>query len=468
MAKVYVFFWFDVEDYITPQSDEALKRLLEIFERQNVRGTFKLVGEKLRVLKKRNRKDILEKLRHQDIGYHTDFHSKHPTVSEYLKDLGWEEGVREFEIREKEGVDDIERIFGRVPSCYGQPGGAWAPQVYEVMKKWRIPIYLDETNHIGLNSQPFWYCGILNILNLRSNCTRVSLKEGKIGLEKAKKEFQDIYEKLHSQGGTISIYYHPCEFVTNEFWDKVNFAEGKNTHPSEYQPSPLKSSSQVEEGFKLFEDYLSCIKAYKDLEIVTAQEAPAIYPDLARQKEFSLEEIKDLFSKVEEELTYQVLDKISLSLAELFCLASSFLNSYIQNKILPQKVIIHQLMGPGERIEGIKTPFYFSWDSFAKTCIEVERYLRKVKHTPEEIFIEEKRVTPADFFFTAAKLIKKIIEDNHPPTKIKIRQARIALEKYVTGKESWGWVIFPKGFNAPKVINLGKLQTWTLKPALID
>jgi len=27
MAKVYVFFWFDVEDYITPQSDEALKKL---------------------------------------------------------------------------------------------------------------------------------------------------------------------------------------------------------------------------------------------------------------------------------------------------------------------------------------------------------------------------------------------------------------------------------------------------------
>ena len=34
-----VLFWFDVEDYITPESDDALKGLLEIFESHGVQGS---------------------------------------------------------------------------------------------------------------------------------------------------------------------------------------------------------------------------------------------------------------------------------------------------------------------------------------------------------------------------------------------------------------------------------------------
>ena len=39
MPKVYACFWFDVEDYITPESDDALKSLLDIFLERGARGT---------------------------------------------------------------------------------------------------------------------------------------------------------------------------------------------------------------------------------------------------------------------------------------------------------------------------------------------------------------------------------------------------------------------------------------------
>ncbi|HHY97723.1 MAG TPA: hypothetical protein GX509_03175 [Firmicutes bacterium] len=57
-----------------------------------------MVGEKLRALKRRRRQDILAGLRNHEIGYHTNLHSVHPTVAEYLKDLGWEEGIEEFDM----------------------------------------------------------------------------------------------------------------------------------------------------------------------------------------------------------------------------------------------------------------------------------------------------------------------------------------------------------------------------------
>ena len=43
--QVYVFFWFDVEDYVTPESDVALGRLVDIFDRHGLKATFKRVGE---------------------------------------------------------------------------------------------------------------------------------------------------------------------------------------------------------------------------------------------------------------------------------------------------------------------------------------------------------------------------------------------------------------------------------------
>ncbi len=85
---MFVVFWFDCEDFIAPESDDTLKRLVEILSANNVRGVFKLVGEKLRTLEKRRGLDVIEALKHHEIGYHTDYHSVHPTVAEYLKDVG--------------------------------------------------------------------------------------------------------------------------------------------------------------------------------------------------------------------------------------------------------------------------------------------------------------------------------------------------------------------------------------------
>ena len=40
-------------------------------------------------------------------------------------------------------------------------------------------------------------------------------------------KFDKSAEELRARGGgVISIYYHPTEFVTTEFWDGVNFARG--------------------------------------------------------------------------------------------------------------------------------------------------------------------------------------------------------------------------------------------------
>src|SRR5512144_1329889 len=132
-APVYVTLWFDTEDYILPQDDDATKRLAEMLTGLGVRATFKIVGEKARVLDARGRRDVIAALKHHDIGYHSNTHSQQPTIAVYLQNAGWEDGRAEFYRRELQGVRDLHRIFGVTPVAYGQPGSAWAPQTYPAL-----------------------------------------------------------------------------------------------------------------------------------------------------------------------------------------------------------------------------------------------------------------------------------------------------------------------------------------------
>ena len=104
--------WFDTEDYIEPAADDAALRIARDLTGLGVRATFKVVGEKARVLEQRGRWDVVRALALHDIGYHSNFHSVQPTPALYLRDLGYVEGAAEFERREGPGALDLERIFG--------------------------------------------------------------------------------------------------------------------------------------------------------------------------------------------------------------------------------------------------------------------------------------------------------------------------------------------------------------------
>jgi len=95
MPQVHVLFWFDVEDCTVTHSDDAAKRLALILERHGVRGTFKVVGQKARMLEQRIRYDVIDALERHDIGFHSNWHGLRPQIAEYLGPLDWEEGVAE-------------------------------------------------------------------------------------------------------------------------------------------------------------------------------------------------------------------------------------------------------------------------------------------------------------------------------------------------------------------------------------
>src|SRR4051812_45379174 len=288
-GRVDLILWFDTEDYLLPADDDAAKRLAVMLSEKGVRATFKVVGEKARVLEKRGRSDVIEALKKHDIGYHSNFHSVHPTPSEYLADCGLLDGMEEFIRREGPGAADVRRIFGvDTLSTYGQPGSSWGSQTIAALGQigvapHGIPTYVDEGNHIGLKGRPFWYCNALVVYDMLPNRTRFELHIAQ-ALEPGKKAVSEINDRLKKNGGgLISIFYHPCEWVHKEFWDGVNFKRGANPPREQWKAPPQRPAEETEAAFARFGQYIDHIKSL-GVRFVTASELSSIYPDKVRSQ----------------------------------------------------------------------------------------------------------------------------------------------------------------------------------------
>ena len=142
--------------------------------------------------------------------------------------MGWLDGAAEFERRERPGFEDVRRIFGAVTQA------VMASRAAPGRRKLSAPCCVSEFpyiwtkgDHVGIDEQPVWFGGMLNVFSMGRYQLRASLDdEG--ALPQAFEKFDHAAEQLEAKGGgVISIYYHPNEFVTTAFWD-LNFAKGAN------------------------------------------------------------------------------------------------------------------------------------------------------------------------------------------------------------------------------------------------
>ncbi|MGC8615307.1 MAG: hypothetical protein ACP5UU_05840 [Thermoprotei archaeon] len=467
--SIYVTLWFDTEDYVSPESDDAAKELADILTSNGVRGTFKLVGEMLRKLEERGRKDVIDSLKKHDIGFHTEYHSLHPTVAEYERGKGMEEGASEFEKREGRGVEEIKRIFGTNPSCYGQPGDSWAPQVYLALKKLGIPVYLDETHFVDVNGGPFWYCGVLNVVRLtlpKGKIMGINFELGTKGfVEQAKKEFDEAYEKIKSERswGIISIYNHPNTLVAQEFWDVVNFARGENTPLDQLKHPRLKPKDWVDAGYRDFEEFVRYMKS-KDVVFVTASDLLKIFGDRAQSALFSVE---GLASSLKPELiSWREVEGTFLSASEIFWLVVHALASYSENKKLPSRVLNRYPLGPFSPFQSEGLP-EVSIEEFLSSCATTRDFLETEGRIPDSVQVGKWKISPKDFLSTATMVLRQLAR-GESPQNVKVIEGVFepaAHISYEGAKAAWEWVIFPEGFEAWDLVELAKLQAWTLKPA---
>jgi len=463
MGNVYMLFWFDVEDCTVPQSDDAAGRLASILTGHGVRGTFKVVGQKARILEQRVRYKVIDALQKHDIGFHANWHGLRPQIAEYLAPLDWEEGVAEFEKREKAGLLDVRRLFGVNPVTYGQPGSNWAPHVFPVLRKWGIPTYVSGFGYIGVDCQPFWLGGVLCTSHMsgkrfggesQRHHMGMNFELGSPGeLTKHKEAFSRSREQLSASGGVVSIINHPCTLVLEGWWSTY-----------------MKPRELTEAGYRHFEEFVEWALGLEGVKTTCASELGELYPDLALGRRFSRDDLVAIAGALAEGISFVRMGAFSVSAAEAFGLLVNCLNAYLTAGELPECVPHAAIFNPTQRPAPLAAGFTVSWAELARATQGVAGALAQSGNVPNQIVVDGTAVPPAEYLGAVARTVYRLIGGAAPESDVTIQPEECRFEDYVDEAAAAGSCksgMMLEGFTAPKLLALTKLLAWTVKPAIL-
>jgi len=470
MAKVYVLWWFDVEDCTVTQSDDAAKRLAMILQEHGARGTFKIVGQKARMMEQRVRYDVIDALKRHDIGFHSNWHGRRPQIAEYLGPLDWDAGVAEFEKREGPGLEDVRRIFGQNPLTYGQPGSNWSPHVFPVLRRWGVPTYISGFGYVGVDCQPFWYGGTLCTSHMygkrlsgedQRHLMGLNFELGGPGeLDKHKETFSRSREQLarqaslsHGTGGLISILNHPCTLVLEQ-WFSTN----------------MKPRERTEAGYRHFEEFVKWALALDNVQPTCASGLSMLYADRALERRFSREELRKVAAGLEREIHFQRFDDWTLSAAEAFGMLVACLDAFGSTGELPREVPCSPVYNPIRGPEGRVRDATLSWDAFRMTVRAANEFVGRAQRVPDQVAVADGAVGPGDYLAAVARVFGRLLSRGHPPDQVRIKPAACRFEDCVdeaAARSGWRGAMMPEGFSAPSLLELARLEAWTLKPAVL-
>jgi hypothetical protein len=116
--------------------------------------------------------------------------------------------------------------------------------------------------------------------------------------------------------------------------------------------------------------------------------------------------------------------------------------------------------GPLARGQTVHRGSEISRPEFERAKADAAGFIRANRRLPAEVWIGSEKLSLADFTATLAA-------DNGVLDAIALRKGNLEFEKYVAtdAQRTFNWPIHPEGFSAPELLELGRLQAWTLKPA---
>ncbi len=261
---VYGLIRFDIEDFVTQESNDALEFILDIMDEFQVPASYGIVGKKAHYLDQGHRQRVLARLATKNaLGFHSTTHSEHPTLSEELAEMEYQAGVQRFIERETVGVDTVTKLI-KAPLYFTQPGGNWVPHTANALVQLHMPVFFSDSwnSYLITSSQPLWIEDVVHwsppVLNPKPFAMKLpdNLDEAVEMVEKAPSQM--------SPTDAFMVMVHPTELVTTKFWDAVNFKFGATT--ATLRKAPLRSQQDRMEAFESFRAYIRHISRASDIE----------------------------------------------------------------------------------------------------------------------------------------------------------------------------------------------------------
>ena len=222
-------------------------------------------------------------------------------------------------------------------------------------------------------------------------------------------------------------------------------------------------------AYRTFEDYIHFIKRFPEVQFITATEAARLYRDRARGRGFTPVELKAIAQSVTDDVTFFRNGELALSASEMFLLLNDYVAQRAAGNTPPAIELGLSPLGPTGAIPVLSEAVTADASQFGRTTADVADFIRKQGRIPSVVWLGSTGVPPEVYLRSLAQMASLLLEDKPFPETITLPPAKLAAAKHVAddAPNLWGWVIFPRGFRAPAMMELAKRQAWTLKPAML-
>jgi hypothetical protein len=454
-VAVDVIFSFDSEDFETAGADEGELWWADALSRHGLTGSFCVVGELARALVARRRQDVLQAWSRHEIGFHSDQHSSHPLHAEYLEEHGWDDGVAAVMAREARGVADVRRLTGQQPVAYCKPGSSWAPQVPAAMALLGVPVFCDAPVEWELG-KPLWYCGAL-CLKYHTSFDRYFDTPDR--QQRLRQDFLTMLEQRRA-GGVLVIYTHPCRLITTAPTD--TFRYGIQRPRSAWQPAGLRPRTEILALMADFDAFLAWVAHETDAHVTTYRPLWERCRDDDRR--LPVAALRQLIQEADGPLTARKIAGHWLSPAEQLGVLLDAAAWRTTHESLPDSTTVRPLLGPDTHIATVGAGELETRDILAVAAALSPEAGRNGR-IPAGAEVGRRLLGPAALLRTLARAL------GETPARVAMDQSddlpNLAHRPDFAGLHfHGGWNMFGPEFQAPHVLQMARLQTWSARPAL--
>ena len=454
---------FDVEDPITPESDDVALWLAEILTEEGATGTFFVTGAKARALEERGRKDVIDALAEHDIAYHSNTHSVHPTISEYLADCGWREGIERVIEVEEPGIDDVERIFGVRPRSFGRSGGSYAPQFVAGMAELGLAYAYSPIEHPTTAVTRF--AGGLTFGDHTPGFDHVLADA-----EEFPQRFEDFKRNLtgHVGGGRDFLFVfvaHPSRVRATEFWDIVNFANGRNPPESAWKTPPLRPASSMETAKDHYRQLVRFCRDTPALDLTTVSSLIDEYES----------EVESLRTAQLVEIAMRAASSREISIDQPFSPGETILAfceallHVAETGELPRQVARKPVFGPSENPPTAPMRRTADLDELTEAARIVVEIVERDSKLPTQVQIDGCRMGIGSLYFALAEgIITQATQQDRGQIALPARDQFPAIARDIAvdiPDTLAGWGIHDRDLDPRRITDHTIRQTWTMKPA---
>lgn len=443
-----IVFSFDTEDIVNIDGFDGILRTAQILKKHNIRGSFQVVGRMAQQLERYGRTDIIEELKHHEIGIHSLGHSIHPTINECTDIEDYDAAHSILSARENECVSILKRVFG-VDSFNSAcpPGNSVSYVAHYLYNEMGVPVYCGDMIASRSFPCPVYFCNML--------CTDYDIcleaflvvKDDNMWplCPRSEDEIRKTIDWAAENKDLLVCYHHPSMSMYAEWWDGVNY-NGENTPEDEWRTSKRVPDEAIEWYYDRFDHFVSLIKADPRFSIKTYGELAAKYSSAPRT--ISLKDIPCIRSALEEKF-HPVTAPHSYCISDIFHACGALLRGEAEYRC--------------RHVKGfLATPYAIERDVTVTRdeMVASAKAMQAEEWLPTEIQVGESILGPADWLRAALAVLCGEDRVTLSPGPWQIDLDQFAVLRDLDLKQKW---IDTKDLMDNFLSYRSRLQSWTLR-----